>query len=116
MFFWPTTTAGQKTTMILLSFAPGADDNGSGVAALLEIARLLPKERLKCNVIIAFLSGEEHGLIGAEMLSRRAVEEKWNIVAVLNNDMIGNSTASETGEKNNSVVRVFPTIMKRFAN
>lgn len=90
-----------------LSFAPGADDNGSGVAALLEIARLLPKERLKCNVIIAFLSGEEHGLIGAEMLSRRAVEEKWNIVAVLNNDMIGNSTASETGEKNNSVVRVF---------
>lgn len=89
------------------TFAPGANDNGSGVAALLEISRILSHKRLPLTVKIMFLSGEEHGLLGAAHMAAVAKSEKWNIAAVLNNDMISNSLSSETGIRNNSIVRVF---------
>jgi Zn-dependent M28 family amino/carboxypeptidase len=89
------------------SFVPGANDDGSGVAALLEMARLLPALAPRATVKLMFLSGEEHGLYGAKHAAEVARAEGWNIVALLNNDMIGNSNASETDTHDNTVLRVF---------
>ena len=89
------------------AFAPGANDNGSGVAALLEIARILSKQSLGATVKLMFLSGEEHGLFGAQQMAKTAVNEKWNLIAVINNDMIGNAEGSETATHDNTTVRVF---------
>lgn len=90
-----------------ISFAPGANDNGSGVSALIEITRVLARYKLPLTVKVMFLSGEEHGLLGAAHMAGIAKKESWNLIAVLNNDMIGNSHSSDTDIKNNSIVRVF---------
>lgn len=90
-----------------LIFAPGANDNGSGVSALLEMARILSSNPLPVTVKIMFLSGEEHGLLGAAHMASLAKKEGWNLVAVLNNDMIGNSRSSATEISNNTKLRVF---------
>jgi hypothetical protein len=70
--------------------APGANDNASGVAGVLEAARLLTKHRFGSSIVFAQLSGEEQGLWGGQTLAAQAKEEGWDIAAVLNNDMIGN--------------------------
>jgi len=89
------------------SFVPGANDDGSGVACLLEIARLLPALAPRATVKLMLLSGEEHGLYGARHMAGIAQREDWNLVAVLNNDMIGNSNASETDTHDDTTLRVF---------
>jgi hypothetical protein len=91
----------------IVSFVPGANDDGSGVAALLEIARLLPALAPRATVKLMFLSGEEPGLLGSPHMAALARNEGWNLVAVLNNDMIGNSNASETDTHDNTTLRVF---------
>lgn len=89
------------------TFAPGANDNGSGCACLLEIVRILSRVTLNQTVRCIFTSGEEHGLWGATHMAKQAKEKGWPVLAVLNNDMIGNTEASETGLKSNTIVRVF---------
>lgn len=89
------------------TFAPGANDNGSGCACLLEIVRILSQVQLNQTVRCIFTSGEEHGLWGATHMAKQAKEKGWPVLAVLNNDMIGNTEASETGLKSNTMVRVF---------
>ncbi|MCF0178254.1 MAG: M20/M25/M40 family metallo-hydrolase [Bacteroidales bacterium] len=89
------------------TFAPGANDDGSGVACLLEVVRILSKIPLKQTIKCIFVSGEEHGLLGATAAAERAHTENWPLIAVINNDMIGNSTASETGLSTDKMVRVF---------
>lgn len=89
------------------AFAPGADDDGSGVACLLETVRLLSQVPLEQTVKCLFVSGEEQGLDGARHFARMAKDEGWPVVAVLNNDMIGNSRASGTGLLEDHKVRVF---------
>lgn len=89
------------------AFAPGANDNGSGVAALMESATILAKNRVPITVKIMFLSGEEHGLLGAAHMAKIAREQNWNVIAVINNDMISNSQSSDTDIRNNSKLRVF---------
>ncbi|PKP00533.1 MAG: peptidase M28 [Bacteroidetes bacterium HGW-Bacteroidetes-8] len=89
------------------TFAPGANDNGSGVAALMEIARVLSSVRVPVTIKLMFLSGEEHGLLGATHMAEMAKKEGWNLIAVLNNDMIGNTHSSDTDIKNNTLLRVF---------
>jgi len=89
------------------AFAPGANDDGSGVAALMEIARILSKQPLGATLKLMFLSGEEHGLWGARQMARMAADEKWNLIAVINNDMIGNAEGSETAMHDNTTVRIF---------
>ncbi len=89
------------------AFAPGANDNGSGVAALMESATILVQKRLPVTIKIMFLSGEEHGLLGAAHMAKIAREENWNIIAVINNDMISNSQSSDTDIRNNGKLRVF---------
>ena len=68
---------------------PGADDNTSGTAALLEAARVLAERALPISIELAFFTGEEAGLLGSREYVRRAMEDEKQIVCALNNDMIG---------------------------
>lgn len=68
---------------------PGADDDSSGTAALLEAARILSKHPQPATIVFASFTGEESGLLGSREFVRRAVAGKMNIVGALNNDMIG---------------------------
>lgn len=68
---------------------PGADDDTSGTAALLEASRILADVPLPTTVVFASFTGEEAGLLGSREFVRLAAEKKWNIVGALNNDMIG---------------------------
>lgn len=89
------------------SFAPGANDDGSGVAAILELMRIMSVRRFSATIVFMTVSGEEHGLYGAKYMASKARKENWNIIAMLNNDMIGNSGSSETLLNDNMRVRVF---------
>ncbi len=88
-------------------FAPGANDDGSGIAAILELVRIMSSRKFSATIIFMAVSGEEHGLYGAKYMAAKAREEKWNIIAMINNDMIGNSGSSETQLNDNMRVRVF---------
>lgn len=87
--------------------APGANDDASGVAALIEMARILSLYPMRATVILAAVSGEEQGLLGSTHLAEEAKENNWNITAMFNNDMIGQSTSSGTDKHDNTHVRVF---------
>lgn len=87
-------------------FAPGVTDDGSGTAAVMELARVLsPYEWEKTLVFIAF-AGEEQGLVGSTLYAQKARRENHQIEAVLNNDIIG-SDVSGSGARDNRSVRVF---------
>ncbi|MEZ0244145.1 MAG: M20/M25/M40 family metallo-hydrolase [Sphingomonas sp.] len=88
------------------SDAPGANDNASGVALVLETARILSKEKFQATIVYAITSGEEQGLWGAQLLAETAKEKGWNVIAVLNNDIVGN-TIGQDGKQQNKHVRVF---------
>lgn len=88
------------------SDAPGANDNASGIAGTLETARILTQHRFAGTIIYAALSGEEQGLYGGAILASYAKKKAWNIVALLNNDMIGNIEGIN-GVIDNRTVRVF---------
>ena len=86
--------------------APGANDDGSGTAAVLEAARILSKHKFPGTIVYAALSGEEQGLNGGKILADYAKAQGWNVIANLNNDIIGNSCGSD-GVCNDKQVRVF---------
>jgi hypothetical protein len=86
--------------------SPGANDNASGLAGVLEAARVLSKEKFAGTIVYAALSGEEQGLFGGKILAAYALEEGWRVKAVLNNDMIGNIEGVD-GVIDNSTARVF---------
>ena len=71
--------------------SPGANDNASGMAGTIEAARVLSTQKFPATIIYAGLSGEEQGLFGGKIMAAVAKKEGWNIEAVINNDMIGNS-------------------------
>lgn len=87
--------------------APGANDDASGIAAMLEICRIMSSKPFPATIIFMALSGEEHGLLGAKHMADRAKKENWNLIALLNNDMISNRDASETLANTNMRLRVF---------
>ncbi|MDR9417090.1 MAG: M28 family metallopeptidase [Gracilimonas sp.] len=88
------------------STSPGANDNASGVAGVLESARILTKYEFEGSIMYAQLSGEEQGLFGGEILAEYAKEQGWDIKGVLNNDMIGNIQGIN-GVIDNTTARVF---------
>jgi hypothetical protein len=90
-----------------ISDAPGANDDGSGTAAVLECARVMSKHSFPATIIFVALCGEEQGLLGADFMARNAKAEGMEIAAVLNNDMIGNNNSNETNIINNTKVRIF---------
>jgi hypothetical protein len=87
--------------------APGANDDGSGSAAVLECARIMSRHRFPATIIFVTVSGEEQGLLGAAYMANKAKKENWNIEAVLNNDIMGSNNSNETNIINNTQVRVF---------
>lgn len=88
------------------SDSPGANDNASGVAGVIEAARVLSKYRFRATIMFAALSGEEQGLFGGRMLAEWFDETPWRLQGVLNNDMIGN-IAGINGVIDNRSARVF---------
>jgi Zn-dependent M28 family amino/carboxypeptidase len=77
-------------TMDFTTDAPGANDNASGMAGTIEAARVLSKYQFENSIIYVGLSGEEQGLFGGGGLAKYAKEKGWDIIGILNNDMIGN--------------------------
>jgi hypothetical protein len=93
--------------MNIKDFAPGANDDASGVAAVMEMCRIMSKQKFSCTLVFVAMVGEEQGLYGATNLAKRAKEEGWNVHLLMNNDIVGNSYGMETDIKDNKSVRVF---------
>ncbi|MGY6638282.1 MAG: M28 family peptidase [Erythrobacter sp.] len=88
------------------SDAPGANDDGSGTALVIEAARVLSQSKYPTTIIYALLSGEEQGLYGGQILANWAEAQGYTVKAVLNNDIVGNSCGSD-GYCEPDIVRVF---------
>ncbi len=93
-------------TLDITKDAPGANDDGSGVALVMEAARILSKETFDATIVYAIFSGEEQGLWGGTLLAETAKERGWEISAMLNNDIVGN-TMGQNGIRVADRVRVF---------
>jgi hypothetical protein len=91
--------------MNVISDAPGANDDGSGVAATLEAARLLSRYPTDATVVYAALAGEEQNLFGGRILARFAREQGWRVEGVINNDIVGN-THGGNGVHDNTHIRI----------
>ncbi len=86
--------------------SPGANDNASGMAGTIEVARVLSKYNFENSIIYVGLSGEEQGLFGGKGLASYAKKEGWEIIGILNNDMIGNIKGVD-GVIDNRTFRIF---------
>ncbi len=86
--------------------SPGANDNASGMAGTIEAARVLSKYKFENSIVYVGLSGEEQGLYGGAGLAKYAQENEWDIIGVLNNDMIGNIKGVD-GVIDNRTFRIF---------
>jgi hypothetical protein len=86
--------------------APGANDNASGMAGTIEAARVLSKYQFENSLVYVGLSGEEQGLFGGAGLAKYVKEKGWEIIGVLNNDMIGNISGVD-GVIDNRTFRIF---------
>jgi Zn-dependent M28 family amino/carboxypeptidase len=86
--------------------APGADDDASGVAVVIEAARILSRYKFPATVVYGVLSGEEQGLYGGKVLADYAKAQGWRVEADLNNDIVG-ATRGQNGVANNTRLRVF---------
>ncbi len=86
--------------------SPGANDNASGMAGTIEAARVLSKYKFENSVIYVGLSGEEQGLYGGKFVAEYAKEQGWDIIGILNNDMIGNIRGVD-GVVSNRDFRIF---------
>nr|WP_067052940.1 M20/M25/M40 family metallo-hydrolase [Mucilaginibacter sp. L294] len=93
--------------MNIKDFAPGAVDDASGTAVSMELARVMAKRSFPATIIFMAVVGEEQGLYGSTNVAKRAKAEGWQIDAMLNNDIVGNTYGMETGLKDNRSVRVF---------
>jgi hypothetical protein len=78
------------------AFEPGANDDGSGTAAVIEAARVLSRYKFPGTIVYSADSGEEQGLYGAKVIAAYAQAQGWNVIANLNNDIIGNSCGSDS--------------------
>ena len=93
-------------TMDFTTDAPGANDNASGMAGTIEAARVLSKYEFESSIIYVGLSGEEQGLFGGAGLAKYALDKGWEIIGILNNDMIGNIEGVD-GVIDNRTFRIF---------
>ena len=98
------------------SFAPGANDDGSGLACLLEVVRILSEIPLEQTVKCLFVSGEEQGLDGSKFMAARAKKEGWPVLAMINNDMIGNAHLSRINLRSFSFRVIHKKIVDAFTD
>ena len=89
-----------------ISDSPGANDNASGMAGTIEAARVLSKYKFDNSIVYVGLSGEEQGLYGGKGLAEYAKKNNWDIIGILNNDMIGN-IEGVSGVIDNKSFRIF---------
>ncbi len=93
--------------MNAIADAPGANDDGSGTVLVLELARVLAGQRFPCTLKFVAVQGEEQGLYGSGHLAGRAKKEGWNLIAMLNNDIVGNSHGHDPDLSDATHLRVF---------
>jgi hypothetical protein len=86
--------------------APGANDDASGVAAVLEMARVMSKRQFDATIVFMAVAGEEQGLVGATYFAEQAKKNNMNIAAMITNDIVGN-TLGGNGVRDRRTVRVF---------
>ncbi len=91
----------------IVSKAPGAVDDASGTAVVMELARVMSAQKYGATIIFMAAVGEEQGLYGAAHLAKKAKAEGWNVAAMITNDIVGNTYGNETNLKDNRSVRVF---------
>ena len=92
--------------MDFTSDAPGANDDASGVAVVMEAARLLSKRKYDATIVYVAFSAEEQGLWGSQLLAETVKARGWQVTAMLNNDIVGNSIG-QGGVRDANRVRVF---------
>ena len=86
--------------------APGAGDDASGVAAVLELARVMATHRFDATIKFVAFAGEEQGLFGSTFFAEQAKQQGLNIAGMFSNDIIG-SSLGENGERDRTDVRLF---------
>ncbi|MFF2849575.1 M28 family metallopeptidase [Streptomyces sp. NPDC058001] len=92
--------------MDFTSDAPGADDDASGVAVAMELARVMTKRRPAATIVFAAVAGEEQGLYGAAHMAQQFKDRQADVQAMFTNDIVGSSTADD-GERDPYTVRLF---------
>ncbi|MCW3080065.1 M28 family metallopeptidase, partial [Segetibacter sp.] len=97
----------RTSVMDRIGDAPGANDDGSGTAAVMECARIMSRHSFPATIIFITVAGEEQGLLGAAFMANKAKKENLNIEAVLNNDIMGSNNSSETNIIDNTRIRIF---------
>ncbi|HET7306227.1 MAG TPA: M28 family metallopeptidase [Gammaproteobacteria bacterium] len=93
------------------SFSPGADDDGSGIAAMIEVARVLSHYKFNASIVYSADSGEEQGLYGGRIIADYAKKQGWDVETNINNDMIGNASGSD-GVVDTTTGRIFSEAVK----
>jgi hypothetical protein len=88
------------------SDAPGADDDASGVAAVLEMARVMSTRAPEATIVFAAVAGEEQGLYGSAYLAQQYKNAGANVAAMFTNDIVGSSTADD-GTRDAGSIRLF---------
>jgi hypothetical protein len=86
--------------------APGANDDASGTAAVLEMARVMAKYEFEATVVFMAVAGEEQSLLGSTYYAEQAKQKNWNVDAMFTNDIVGN-TLGGNGVRDRGTVRVF---------
>jgi hypothetical protein len=90
--------------------APGADDDGSGTAVVLESLRIMANYDFPCTIVFAAFTAEEQGLYGSAYMAQQYAAQNKNLIAVLNNDIVGGQvSSSETNLTDYTHLRVFST-------
>jgi Zn-dependent M28 family amino/carboxypeptidase len=86
--------------------APGANDDASGTAAVIEMACVMARHNFDATLVFMTVAGEEQGLLGSKHYADEAKTNGWNIAGMFDNDIIGSSHADD-GQKDDSQVRLF---------
>src|SRR3954465_9269080 len=102
------TTAPADPNAPLDNLAPGVNDDGSGTALTIELARVFSQSGIDFDATLVFMchAGEELGLVGARLHAQKAAEQKIPIVGVLNNDIVGNDKGGN-GIVDGATIRVY---------
>jgi hypothetical protein len=89
------------------SYAPGADDDASGVAVVMELARVLATHRSEATIVLAAVAAEEQGLYGSDHLAQVFADAGANVEAMFSNDIVGTGNAHDGTRNDPRTVRLF---------